>query len=244
MRFDYHINEETLVSLRTEGPHFVIRMRLQGCHLSPELLNCLLQALDQVEECLPGRADNGPCAVITTGWEELYATGIDHENILKNNKATTEIYKKLLLRLITFPIPTVAAINGNAFGEGLVLAMAHDYRTMCSDLGYLCMYEVDFLNPLTQAMIPIVKGKLSDEVYRECFWGIRPFPGDSALLAGLVHGIAPQTEVLDSARALANREIQISQPIRNIPRAKTWNDETYKEAILALTREIFEKSKL
>lgn len=41
---------------------------------------------------------------------------------------------KTLARILTFPIPTVCAINGHAFGAGFYMALCHDYRVMRNDL--------------------------------------------------------------------------------------------------------------
>ena len=46
-------------------------------------------------------------------------------------------------RLLTFPVPTVAAINGHAFGVGAMLALAHDRRAMREDRGWFCLPEID-----------------------------------------------------------------------------------------------------
>lgn len=58
------------------------------------------------------------------------------------------ILNGLLSRLLVFPIPTIAAINGHAFAGGFCLALAHDYRIMKHADGkkaiWLCMNEIDF----------------------------------------------------------------------------------------------------
>lgn len=48
---------------------------------------------------------------------------------------------KFLARLMIFPIPTISAINGHAFGVGLFFALACDYRIMRNDRGFLCFPE-------------------------------------------------------------------------------------------------------
>ena len=48
-----------------------------------------------------------------------------------------------LARVLVFPVPTVAAINGHAFGIGALLALAHDQRVQNSERGWFCLPEVD-----------------------------------------------------------------------------------------------------
>ena len=49
----------------------------------------------------------------------------------------------LAARLITFPMPTVGAINGHAFGAGFMWALSHDQRVMRVDRGLMCANEIE-----------------------------------------------------------------------------------------------------
>ena len=51
----------------------------------------------------------------------------------------------LVARLLTFPCPIVACINGHAFAGGFLLATACDYRVMRADRGFACMNEIDMV---------------------------------------------------------------------------------------------------
>ena len=64
---------------------------------------------------------------------------------------------KIFIRLLTFPMPVIASINGHAFGNGANLACACDFRLMKSDRGYFCFPEVDVDIPLMPGMIEVVK---------------------------------------------------------------------------------------
>lgn len=43
---------------------------------------------------------------------------------------------------MTFPLVTVAAVNGHAFAGGMILALACDFRIMNADKGMMSMNEV------------------------------------------------------------------------------------------------------
>ncbi|NOY68537.1 MAG: enoyl-CoA hydratase/isomerase family protein [Deltaproteobacteria bacterium] len=64
-----------------------------------------------------------------------------------------DVFKKLL----TLPIPAIAAINGHAFGNGAILSCACDFRFMRQDRGYFCFPEVDLGIPFLPGMVEMVK---------------------------------------------------------------------------------------
>ena len=51
---------------------------------------------------------------------------------------------------MTFPVPTMTVVSGHAYAGGLILAMAHDYRTMRADYGYMCLSELNLDFPLPE----------------------------------------------------------------------------------------------
>lgn len=63
------------------------------------------------------------------------------------------VYRRILL----YPVPVIAAINGHAFGGGTILACACDFRFMKSDRGFFCFPEVDISIPFLPGMLAIVR---------------------------------------------------------------------------------------
>lgn len=64
-----------------------------------------------------------------------------------------DVFKKLMLS----PLPTIAAINGHAFGNGAIIACACDFRFMRADKGFFCFPEVNVGIPLLYGMNAFVK---------------------------------------------------------------------------------------
>ena len=72
---------------------------------------------------------NAPAPLVTTAGGKFYSNGLDLEWVLANSDRAPEyigLVQELLARILTLPVPTIAALPGHAFGAGAMLAMAHD----------------------------------------------------------------------------------------------------------------------
>ena len=71
---------------------------------------------------------------------------------------------RIFKRLLEFPVPVVAAINGHAFGNGAILTCACDFRFMRKDKGFFCFPEVDVSIPFLPGMIGFVRKAIPESV--------------------------------------------------------------------------------
>lgn len=69
-----------------------------------------------------------------------------------------QVYTKLML----LPMPTIAAINGHAFGAGAFLATACDYRFMNGQKGFFCFPEIDLKMDFLPGVFEMLVHKLPD----------------------------------------------------------------------------------
>src|SRR5215470_556992 len=118
-------------------------------------LDALSKALDDVEK------SSGAAALVTVGAEEkFYSNGLDLDWIMGRGQAEGERFVRDFLaflgRVLAFPVPTVAAMNGHAFAGGGMLALAHDYRVMRADRGFFCLPEVDINLPFAPGMSALI----------------------------------------------------------------------------------------
>ncbi len=103
--------------------------------------------------------------VLTSTDPKNFCLGVDVEWMLKEQTAgnfevisawlyrNSEVFKAMLLS----PVPTIAAINGHAFGNGAMLAGACDFRFMRADRGYFCFPEIDLGIQFAPSMIEWMK---------------------------------------------------------------------------------------
>lgn len=156
-------------------------------------------ALDVVE------ANESARALVTVGADKHYSNGFDIDFLgsLSGSEMTAFMDRTLgaLARLMTFPVPTAAALNGHAFGIGALLALAHDRRVMRPDRGWFCLPEIDLGMQFLPFMLALVRHRLPAALVEEAILTGRRYDGPTALAAGIVQGIAELDDLVDSASA-------------------------------------------
>jgi enoyl-CoA hydratase/carnithine racemase len=162
--------------------------------------------LREVNDALD-RVDAGEAqALVTTGEGKYYSNGLDLEWLgAHGDQAEWYVAQvhALFVRVLTAPVPTVAAVNGHAFGAGAMLGIAHDFRVMRSDRGYYCFPEADIQIPFTEGMAALIQTKLTPAAALEAMTTARRYGGPDAEAIGLVTATAPEGKVTAAAVDLA-----------------------------------------
>jgi Delta3-Delta2-enoyl-CoA isomerase len=126
----------------------------------------------------------------------------------------------------SYPMPTVALINGHAFAGGLMLAMFHDYRIQNPSKGFLCLNELEFGAPLKPPMASIFREKLSSPLtYRNMVIEAKRFTAQDALKEGIIDGLGG----LDEALQLINQRNLIAKG--KSASYRTLKEEMYRQTI-------------
>jgi len=192
-----------VISLEREGPVFVLRMQGGENRIDADFVEEWGRALDEVE------ASQGEAALVSTGEGRYYSTGLDLEWLAgpgagRANELLDALHR-LFARLLTFPMATVAAVNGHAFAAGAMLALVHDFRLMREDRGYLCLPEVDLRTgrPLTPGMYALLRARLTPDVLHEALITGRRYAAAEAVEHEMVHEACPDDRVLSRAIELA-----------------------------------------
>ena len=189
-----------MIDLDRDGDVWILRMTAGENRFTQDWLDGVANALDQVE------AVAGPAALVTTGQGKFYTNGLDLDWLAARGEAAARFLAdltRLLGRLLTFPVPTVAAVNGHAFGAGAVLAVAHDFLVMREDRGYWCLPEADLGLPLTPALFAVVSAKLPARSAQAAILTGRRYGGAEAAAAGIAAQAVSEAEVVGRAVELA-----------------------------------------
>ena len=127
---------------------------------NPDFLTSFLAVLDTVEQKTDART-----AVVVSAHEKIFCNGIDLEWLVPtlqqgDKKSAVDFFyqlNRLFVRLLTYPLTTVAAINGHVFAGGAIMSCAFDFRFMRTKRGYFCLPEVDLGIPFLPGMNAILR---------------------------------------------------------------------------------------
>lgn len=183
----------------------------------PDALNAFNTAqLEALLAALRAIRDNRDvrCVVVTGAGERAFAAGADIKEMANLSASEGLVFGRLghavTRGLAELPQPTIAAVNGFAFGGGCELALAADIR-LAAESAVFAQPEVSLGIPpgwgATQRLPRLVGPGLAAELI---FSG-RRVGAEEALRIGLVNAIYPADRLLPEAEVLA-RVIAANSP--------------------------------
>jgi len=149
-KFEYELDEHVAVVTMNSGEN----------RFNFSFFEAFSEILDKVEN----DTDAG-VLVVKSSHEKIWSNGIDldwlgpaiaKEGPELRDEFLVEMFT-FLKQLLTYPMLTIAAINGHAFAGGAFLSFTHDFRFMRSDRGWICIPEVDIGIPLGPVFTAISK---------------------------------------------------------------------------------------
>jgi Delta3-Delta2-enoyl-CoA isomerase len=202
-------------SLTRTGDVFVLDLGDTENRFHPDWLVQVNAALDDVVTA------EGPRALVTTATGKFWSNGLDLDWLSANTEKFAQYsasIHELLARVLEFPVPTVAALQGHTFAAGAMLALAHDFRVMRADRGFFCLPEVDIHIPFTVGMSALIRARLQPQVAHEAMTTGRRYGGTDALASAIVDAAAGEGEVLtvamERAAALAGKAAPVLGAIK------------------------------
>ena len=128
---------------------------------NPEFIRAILAAFDEIE----GDPAILSSVVIASNDPKNWSQGIDLQwmtdamarNDLQGIRDFMYGLNRIFNRILLYPMPVIAAINGHAFGDGTIMACACDFRFMKADRGFFCFPEIDINIPFLPGMQAIIR---------------------------------------------------------------------------------------
>jgi enoyl-CoA hydratase/carnithine racemase len=148
----------------------VITMTTGENRHNPTFIEEILHAFDEIE-----KDQEISSVVLTSGDPKNWSLGIDlnwiAEAMAANNRQGIKDFmyglNRMFKRMLLYPMPVIAAINGHAFGDGSIMACACDFRFMKADRGFFCFPEVDVHIPFLPGMIAISEKAIPQYKFQE-----------------------------------------------------------------------------
>ena len=197
-----------MIDLDRDGDVFVLTMNAGQNRWNTAFTRAFAEALDEVE------ASTGAAALVTASADEkFFSNGLDLDWV-SDPQAHPQggapggfgaEYMALAARIITLPMPTVAAVNGHGFGAGFMIALCHDERVMREDRGFLCANEVEIGLRIPNPELALFRHKMSADAFAQTVLLARRWTGPDALAAGIVQQTCTLEQVREQAIARARQ---------------------------------------
>ncbi|RLA77055.1 MAG: enoyl-CoA hydratase/isomerase family protein [Deltaproteobacteria bacterium] len=181
----------------------------------PQVLNAMNRQLwTDLEAALEdAKLDEGIKVVIITGEGRAFSTGAD----LKESKdRTLEQYREYLenlqevsRRIIRYPKPIIAAVNGYALGSGYELALACDIR-IAAESAKFGSPEAKVSSSVTGGAMRLLQDLVGPAKAKELLFTCEFIDGKEAERIGLVNKVVPDDRLMEEAMAMAQKIAQNS----------------------------------
>jgi enoyl-CoA hydratase/carnithine racemase len=183
--------------------------------MSIEWFAALGAALDQAEAAELS-------ALMFRGRPGFFSGGLDIKKLptlsAEELKRLSRNFAAVMLRVLAFPVPTIARIEGHAIAGGAILALACDLRLALDGAYRFQMNEVAIGIPVPEWMMLIAETSVSKAEMVKLLLHAKPYTIQQAAGAGLVHSVHPDVATLDAQIAAA---IESLAPLNRAAYAKS-----------------------
>ncbi len=190
---------EKLVAYQAEDQYAIITLQNGKVNaISHEVIDELNEALDQAEQTQK--------IVILTGQPKIFSGGYDLKEMQKGWKEAKKLVTRgsqLSLRMLSFPMPIIAACSGHAVAKGSFLLLSSDYRLGVEGHFKLGLNEVAIGMTMHYAGIEIARGRLAPVFLERCVNNAEMFNPEEAVTAGFLDKIVPAEQLLPAAIKVA-----------------------------------------
>ncbi len=184
----------------------VVTMNSGENRFNPGFIEEFMVTLDSVE-----RDTGAKALVVRSSHDKIFCNGIDLDwlvPIAKANDADTikkfcHALNALLRRIVTYPMPTVAAITGHAFAGGAIMSCCFDFRFMRSDRGFFCFPEVDLGIPFWPGMVAMVRKAMPQYILDELYYTGKRITGKECEEHRIVTKSCPIDELMPTVLSFA-----------------------------------------
>jgi enoyl-CoA hydratase len=190
-----------MIELEQRGVVTILRMvRGKGNALNLELARTLVDALDRLQRS-PARA------AILTGQGNAFGAGVDLLALVEGGaeyvRQFLPLLQRVIERLVVFPKPLVAAVNGHAIAGGAILMMACDQRVLARGTAQVGLTEIRVGVELPSWALEVARFATPPQHFSTLICTGRTWQPEEALARGLVDELVSPERLLDRACGIA-----------------------------------------
>jgi enoyl-CoA hydratase/carnithine racemase len=194
------------IDWKLEDKVAVVTMGEDDNKLNIPMVKSLLEMLDAIEN------ETGALAlVVKSGHSHIWTNGFDSDWILASlERGSVKEVREFLAtdlmlrrRLLTYPLITVAALNGHCFGGGAVLSCCFDFRFMRSDRGFFCIPVIDRGFPILPSTRALLESVLPVHILEELILTGWRLTGLECAAGHVVSAAYSNDELMDKVMAFA-----------------------------------------
>ena len=155
-------------------------------------------ALDQAEK------DNAP--VIFTGRAGILSAGFDLKTLAASGQPAVDMLNgglQLSLRLLSFPMPVIAACGGHAIAMGVFLLLSCDYRIGVKGNFRYTANEVAIGMTMPFSTIEILRQRVTPAALSRSVLLAEVFTPDNAIETGFLDAVVDEAELMNAALTTA-----------------------------------------
>lgn len=189
----------TLVNYKSEGNYAIITIANGKANaISHEVINELNSALDKAQE--------EKKVIILTGQQGILSAGYDLKVMKEGPNAAKDLVtagSKLALKMLSFPLPIIAACSGHAVAKGAFLLLCCDYRIGVEGDYKIGLNEVMIGMTMHNAGIVIAKARLSSVYLERSVNNSEIYNPKDAVTAGFLDKTVPEMHLMTTAVKIA-----------------------------------------
>lgn len=177
------------------------------------------EVIDELNTAL-NQAENEQKVVVITGKEGIFSAGYDLKTMTagaESAKALVTKGSKLAHRMLSFPMPIVAACTGHAVAKGAFLLLACDYRIGVEGDFKIGLNEVMIGMTMHHAGIAIARARLAPVYLDRSVINAEMYSPKDAIKAGFLDLIVPAEQL----QATANKVAGMFSKLNKLAHAET-----------------------
>ena len=199
----------------------LVRRRRENRWILP-FNQAIMKAFDALEDHLEHDAGDLPAALLTISQSaKFFSNGIDptgsySKQLGLEKPSEIDSLEGIILGMPSFirpmqlPIPTIAAINGHAFGAGMMFAVAHDYRLQREDRGYMCAIEVEIGVGIPPPEMELFAHAVSKPAFYQTVMAAKRWGAVDALQEGLIVAACPMEQLYQESLQYAESQAKLA----------------------------------